>query len=254
MDPKIETPPGGETPAPGATIVDPPSTQVIPPATETPDKGGVQKRIDSLTKDKYAAERDAAYWKGVAESKPAPASEPKPEPSKELDPHDFDSDADYLKAIAKQTRDEIRQEFTDGQAATQADKTQRVIVNEYGKGRAKYTDFDEVALSKTLPINQDMFDAAMGENLSDVLYHLGKNPAEAARISALPKVQQIKEIGRIESIITTNPNPRTTTTVPNPPSTLDGGGSPLVKPDGEKTQTELNTEWEQERRGRLGVK
>ena len=254
MEPKVETPPGGETPVPDAPIADPSPAQADPPATEPQDKGGVQKRIDTLTKDKYDAERDAAYWKGMAESKSAPAPTPTPEVPKELDPHDFDSDADYLKAVAKQTRDEIRSEFAGEKAATQASESQRAVMSEYGKGRAKYADFDAIALSKSLPINQDMFDASVGENMSEILYHLGKNPAEAARISALPKIQQIKEIGRIESAVTANPNPKTVTTAPNPPSTIAGGGNPPTKPDGEKTQAELNVDWEQERRGRLGVK
>ena len=251
---KVETPPGGEIPVPGAVIADPPPAQADLPAIEPQDKGGVQKRIDSLTRDKYDAERDAAYWKEVAESKPAPAPAPELKQPEELDPHDFDSDADYLKAVAEQVRSDIRGEIAGERAATQASETQRTAMNEYSKGRAKYADFDKVALSKSLPINQDMFDAAMGENMSEILYHLGKNPAEAARISSLPKIQQIKEIGRIESAVTANPNPKTITTAPNPPSTIAGGGNPPTKPDGEKTQAELNVEWEQERRGRLGVK
>jgi hypothetical protein len=81
---------------------------------------------------------------------------------------------------------------------------------------------------------------------------LGKNPTEATRIAALSPVQQIKEIGKIESKITTT-TPKTTTT-PNPPATVGGGGgSPSTKTEEEMNRTELHNKWERERMAEAGM-
>jgi hypothetical protein len=81
---------------------------------------------------------------------------------------------------------------------------------------------------------------------------LGKNPTEATRIAALSPVQQIKEIGKIESKLATT-TPKITNT-PNPPSTVGGGGgSPPTKKEEEMNRTELHNKWEAERRAEAGV-
>ena len=232
-----------------------PDQDVDVPATDTDaDKGGVQKRIDKLTKQREEAIRDSEFWRGKAEAAAVP---PKPEPepeSTELDPDNFDTESEYLKAVAKQTQDEIRAEATAEKKAKAAAERGQKLSLQYQKAKEKYADFDEIALPHTHPVTADMTEAAQGDNFADILYHLGKNPSEARRIALLPAVQQIKEIGRIEAVITANPKPKTKTDAPNPPSTLDGGGgSPPVKPDSEKSRSELHKEWEADRLKKAGV-
>lgn len=234
---------------------DPPATvPVVPPVVPTepkPEEGGVQKRIDEITRKRREAERDAAYWRGQAEAKTAPIAQEKPPEAgggQDLDPNDFDSDADYLKAVATQMKDEIRTAATAEKKKEATTAGQAVMAKQYQDARAKYTDFDSIALNPAVQITQSMFDAAMGDSLGDILYHLGKNPAEADRIAALSSVQQIKEIGKIET-----KTPKTTTT-PNPPTTVGGGGSsPPGKKEEEMNRTELHAKWEAERLKEAGL-
>lgn len=242
---------------------DPPATApvtepVVPTPTgePKPEGDGVQKRIDELTRKRRDAERDAAYWRGMAEAKTTPITQGDPPEAgggQDLDPNDFDSDADYLKAVATQVKDEIRTTAAAEKRKEAVTTGQTAIAKQYQDARTKHTDFDEVALNPAIQITQGMFDAAVGDSLGDVLYHLGKNPAEATRIAALSPVQQIKEIGKIESKLV-NPATKVQTNTPNPPSIVGGGGgSPPTKKEEEMNRTELHNKWEAERRAEAGV-
>lgn len=215
---------------------------------------GFQKRINQLTKRRSDAEKEAAYWKGVAESRgqaaPVVATQA-PEVEPELDPIDFDSDADFLKAVAKQIENKITAKAEKEEQLKEAKQRSQEILTAAKQARTKYSDFDDVALNPSVPVTQHMFDAAMGSNLGDVLYYLGKNPVEAKKIAALPPVQQAKAIGRIEATIKLPI--RKVSEAPTPPTTLKGSGVQTTNKNA-KTRAELHAEWEVERRKKLGIK
>ena len=237
-------------------VIEPKGDGIIPgedgdpqPPTEPTPIDGVQKRIDELTRKRREAERDAAYWRGKAESVPAPTPEPAATPTTELDPDDFDTDSDYLRAVAKQVRDEIMAAANSREAALEIERDKADISKAYVKARAKYPDFEAVALNPAIQVTQNMFDASRGDNMGDVLYYLGKNPDEASRIASLPAVQQLKEIGKLEVIIA-NKSKKSTKT-PDPPRTVGGGSSPSSKKEEDMSRAELHAKWEADRRKRI---
>ena len=64
----------------------------------------------------------------------------------------------------------------------------------------KYEDFDEVLNNTSTPITPVMADTMMENDAgAEVAYHLGKNPAEAARIAKMSLVQQVNEIQQLAS-------------------------------------------------------
>jgi hypothetical protein len=241
----------------GATIQD------DPPAGEeaNKNKGSFQDRIDELTKKGRDFEREALYYKGLYDGilqagvSPGKGSGPSgdPNPPVELDPDDFDTPADYHKAVAKQAKDELAREVREQEKKREQASRNTVINKQYVEGRKNHVDFDAVALSPSVQVTTTMFEAAMGDNLSGVLYHLGKNPEEAARIAALPATQQVKEIGKIEDKITAKP-PVKPSGAPNPPTNISGvKGTPGTKSDDEKTRAELHAEWNKKRRKEAGL-
>jgi len=220
-------------------------------------KNGVQNRINEITRKRRDAERQAEYWKGVAEGRKesiTKKTEDTPKP-KELDPNDFDSDAEFIKAVAKQTREETLREIREEKEREEQQRKNQTTSKILKESRTKYDDFDQVALNTSVPVTEAMFDAAYGDNLGEVLYFLGSNPDEASRISQLSPLQQAKEIGRIETKITSTPTPKKKETkAPTPPSTLDGGAkNPPKKKDSEKSRAELHREWEAKRRRDAGL-
>jgi len=255
---------GGLPPADNGVTGDPPTPEGETLAGTPPKKGGLQERFSELTTEKKRLKEEAdrlrteaAYYRGIAEGATrtgsvAPGDPKKDEGPPELDPNDFNSDADYLKAVAKQVRDQTLAEIKaerDKERKSESKSTTTKVIKE---ARAKYADFDSVALNTSVPVTQHMYDAAMGDNLGEVLYHLGKNPEEASRIASLSPVQQAKEIGRIETIISSQQ--KKITAAPNPPKILNGGGgNPPPKPDNEKSRAELHAEWERVRRAKKGM-
>jgi len=242
-------------------IVDPSATtpppEENPPEVDTPAptrKVGAEQRIGEVI-----GERE--YWKGRAEAaesvRTIPLAAEKPGDvgaTTDLDSNDFDSDADYLKAVVKQTKDDLRSEWDADKAAGKAAAETQTMAASAEKGRGKYADFDAVALNPAVPISQQMLDAAEGENWGDIMYTLGSSPKEAARIAGLPPIQQAKEIGKIEARIT---KPQTTQ-VTNAPGPVDvitgGGGSPGPADEDNMTRSELHAKWDKERTEEINKK
>lgn len=173
-----------------------------------------------------------------------PAPEVKPEPKKadavgkpKIDDVDekgqprFKTYDEYLDARDTWLRAETKREFEEGQKAAQREQEKRqaeeATTKEWksraAKAAEKYADFNEVALDPKLPIKQDspvaeyIFESPNG---TDVLYHLGKNPAELQRINTLSRIGQARELALIESKLSSPPVKRVTS-APPPPRTVN---------------------------------
>lgn len=193
-------------------------------ASEPPAKParGVQKRLDELTKKIGDAERLADTERQEklrllalleAKGKPEPEkmhddSEPvRPQKADFADPDAYDKALDdYIdtrsawraeKAITEareKDRKEVEQrQIAEGQQAARDAYTSRVE-----KAREKYADYSEVAESPSVNVSMPVAHAILhSEHGPDIAYHLGKNPAEAERISKLPPPLQLVELGLI---------------------------------------------------------
>lgn len=144
------------------------------------------------------------------------------------DPRYQENPQAYWRDLARyETRQELKQQAEAEKANRQQEEQHRAqtafkeridaVVNE---GRAKYGDFDAVINAGLGAfLNPTMQQAiALGENGQDVAYWLGKNPAEAARISQLPPMLMVLELGRVSAKATApapSPIPRTLTDVRN---------------------------------------
>jgi len=169
-------------------------------STEPPKKSGVQKRISSLTHRAKQAEQDAAYWRGKAEATPTP------EPVKEQgEPQEasYESYGDYIRDLSLY---QVKQANVANEADTERqldelrDQQARVSYEQKAATvRESYEDFDEVAYGN-FPVTEVMKDALLTSEVGpEILYHLGTNPAESARIAQLPEIVQAREIGRLEA-------------------------------------------------------
>lgn len=208
-----------------------------------PRKGKTAKeRIQELNAKAREKEREAEYWRGVAEGriKPQAEAEPEaaavPEPNAGPDPADFEygeSDPKYILARAKF---EARQEYEEQR---ERESIEREIAElETGwKSRVEtaketYPDFDEKVTARAergewpcppliaLGIKQ----SEVGDH---VAYHLATNLEEATRIAALPDILQAREFGRLEGKFLNAPQApaRKVTKAPEPPTTLSRGTS-----------------------------
>lgn len=106
-------------------------------------------------------------------------------------------------------------------ARHEAQKQQQAMLEAYHEREEaaleKYDDFQQVAYNPNLKITDVMATTIQASEIGpDVIYWLGSNPKEAARIASLPQVLQAKEIGKIEAKLETDPPARKTTTAPAP--------------------------------------
>lgn len=89
--------------------------------------------------------------------------------------------------------------------------------------RAKHADFDAVAFNPEVTITSEMAGfLRQSEQFADLAYHLGKNPDEAEKIAALPPLDQVRALVRLEDRLSAPPPQPKTTKAPPPPPTVSG--------------------------------
>tara|TARA_R110000796_G_scaffold203024_4_gene319332 strand:- start:4956 stop:5759 length:804 start_codon:yes stop_codon:yes gene_type:complete len=166
---------------------------------------GVQKKIDKLTKRVREQERLISdLQRPRAEVKPAPARD------------DFDDYEDFIEAKVDHQADRRIAELENQQNERTAHQGQQDAAatfeqsrdNTVESGIDKYDDFEEVALSENLEISPTMAEALLASKQgSDLWYHLGKNPAKAAKISSMSEVKQVLAIGELAVALKTAKQP-----------------------------------------------
>lgn len=218
-----------------ATTENEPSTTQQSPAqgtdvTDQPDDhGGLQKRFSELTRQRRDAERRAVEAESAAATARAEldriAAERTPAREEPIAEPVFESPEQYQRDMAAYTRQMAERSARDILAAQrQADERQRNetairaeqqriqtdFFNRENAARQEMPDYDEVARNNDLQISAPMASAiarsAVGPKIA---YHLGKNPAEAARIAALAPQDQFLEIGALSYRLSQPTAPRT---------------------------------------------
>lgn len=193
-------------------------------------KPGAQKRIDELTFRRHQAEREAAHWKQVAESR-APAAAPKAS--------DFDSHDEYEAAMLDHRIDDGVNRGLAKTAQAQADKFHQEANTAAGEAYnqrvaetiSRIPDFVDVVGKSTVPMSPALAQALTDSDKGpELVYHLAKNPALAEQLNGMTVRQMDREIGRMEATIGTKaaPTPPAARTTNAPPPAKVG--SPAAAP------------------------
>lgn len=227
-----------------------------PIGKKKPNKVPAKVRIRELTRDKYKLERENADLKAkldkTSDTPPDERKEKKPEPG------DFESYEKYQEALMDWKLDQRHARDAEKQAeeeeANDLKETEKVFYNRLEEFGNKNEDFfDLVINNKDLKITEDMFNAVIdSEHAAEVLYHLGKNPEETAKIAALSPIAVIREIGKIEAQFTGNTEPepepkKKITKAPDPITPINGTGKAEKEP-GEMSNEEYRR-WRQGKKG-----
>lgn len=171
--------------------------------------GWAIKRIGALTQQRHEAERkaetsaqEAARYKAILDQMQKDGTEvPK-----------TDAQAPDIDALVDKRATE---------------KAQQQAITERGVSVAKvgaesFPDFQQAVVTlDALGITQDQVQNLLGmEDAHKVIYQLGKNPEEAARILALPPVQQGRELERL-ALKSAQPAAKAVSNAPNPITPVD---------------------------------
>lgn len=196
---------------------------------EAKPKGkGFQKRINQLTRNVRELER-ALEMERASRQQASEKKEVKGEPKLE----DYDDFGKYAKDVAKWEVAQVKGELTQ----KQAEEVQRVLVmkaqDDFRERLETFADTHDDFQELVEEIGPLIKGAAL-ETLMDskhgpeIIYHLGKNPEEAERLSKLSPLAAAREIGRIEERLNSKSVKRTTNAPP--PSKTITGSSPASTP------------------------
>jgi hypothetical protein len=202
------------TPAPELEATAAPVPEATTPEgqpTET-SKTFSQEELDAIVGKRLAREqrkweREQAQRFAELEAKRTPSAPP---PAAD----DFESAQAYAEALAERKAQEL---IAQRETAKQHAQFLEAYHEREEDARSKYDDFEQVAYNPQLPVTDVMAQSIQASDIGpDVIYWLGSNPKEAARIATLPSILQAKEIGKIEAKIAANPPVKKTSTAPAP--------------------------------------
>ena len=210
------------------------------PVEQEATKTFTQEELDAIVGKRLA--REQRKWeREQAQRVPEPAARPQPT---DVSPEQFETYEDYADALAERKAEELL-------VRREAEHQQRALLDAYhdreDAARDKYDDFEMVAYNPGLPVTEAMALAIQASDIGpDVLYHLGSNPKDAARIARLDPILQAREIGRIEAQLEATPVSPKTSNAPAPiaPVTARTTGSPAYDTtDPRSTKSMSTSEW-----------
>lgn len=186
------------------------------PETQEVQRGkkSAQQRINEITRAKYDAEREAAYWRGIAEgSRPQTQQVPEStdrEPAAKPNLADFADYEAYIEALTDWKTAQKVAEVVHSQREATVQERQRAEAMELAKGwagkqeqaRKSIPDYDEVLGEAETVVAPHVTDAILTSDRGpEVAYHLAKNPALAEKLNRLNPIAAAREIGRIEAAL-----------------------------------------------------
>jgi hypothetical protein len=209
-------------------------------ATARKPKRGVQERINELVRQREEAAREARIYREQLEAQQRKPQQPQGKP----DIAQFERYEDYLQALSSH---EARQAIAEQQQSLAQMAQQREMEAKKQAFSARVAqfeadDFQEVAFDPSLPVSDAMRDVILDSDKGpELLYHLGHNRAEAARIASLSPVQAARALGLLEASLSL-PKAKTVTAAPPPFKPVAGRGEP-AQTDPEKMTADEWREW-----------
>lgn len=237
----------------------PPAAEIEQEGADAGDEGGeggegeqpkpkakptFQERINEKTRLQREAEREAKYWRDVAEGRID--RDGKPIPSKEVveqdnapNPDDYEygeTDPKYIEAVIDHRVNKGLDAVTKNLAQREADQAQaRAWEAAQEAARAEFDDFDVVIAAKD-EAGAIAWDCSpiMAQTIKSIpdgaklAYQLAIDPAESKRIAALPEPLQLIEAGRLMARFDATKSvpakqTKTATDAPKPPETVARG-------------------------------
>ena len=229
------------SPAPEQEATAAPESVETTPEEQQSSKTFSQEELDAIVGKRLA--REQRKWEREQAQRLAELQAPKPA-TPPADPNDFETAQQYAEALAERKAHELL-------AQREAAKQQAQIVEAYQEleesARDKYADFEQVAYNPNLPVTDVMAQTIQASEIGpEVIYFLGSNPKEAARISRLSPILQAREIGKIEANLASNPPVKKTSSAPAPIAPVAArttGGASYDTTDPRSLKTMTTSEW-----------
>jgi hypothetical protein len=205
-------------------------------------KGGFQRRIDKLTREKADKERELEYWRQQV-LRSQPKDEPKEETPKAEDKptrDKFTSDEEFVEALTDW-------KLNQRQAKQAQENEQKAAVQPLFEAREKFAatvdDFHDVMRAATdVPVTPNMLPYLQDPELGPELgYFLAKNPEEAKKLAKLGPVILAKSIVELQPRFKPDaPSAKTATVSKAPPPPNPVGRSASGQDEDISTTTDMD--------------
>jgi hypothetical protein len=235
-----------------------PEGQEVAPATErTTEVEGTEpskavKELIAQRKKRQEAERELAYYKGLAEGRGASPVKPEPviqqaSPQLPVPPKQDDFETweayetakdDYLIAKAEHN---MALRFLEGQQQVKKQEVEKTYQQRMAEAALVDPDIMLLQNDRTLPVSGPMAELIQySEKGPELLRWLDNNRQEALRIYNLPPILAAKEMGAVEEKLRNQPvvKPKLVSAAPDPIKTVTPSGTTTI--DEDKLPTE---EW-----------
>lgn len=203
--------------------------QEEPQKEDKPKKGGYTRKLERL-------EAQIEQLVSKLADKETPAKTAEKADDAEPNPDDFETHADYYKALGRFT---ARQELREAEKAKQQESFQaqrQAMIEGYKAKAAEYSktvpDFAEVIDSADVPVTPAMQQVLLESDLGpQIAYYLAKNPDEAEKVVSMGLVELNRYVGRLEAKLESETSKavvaKRTTTAPEPirPVSADKGST-----------------------------
>ena len=170
---------------------------------EEKPKTFTQAEVDALIQKRLAKERRNEARRIEAQLREAQMQSQLKAPQREQ----FQDEETFTRAqidhLAAQRAEQI---LAERKAAEEQERRASTFQEKAEAAAERYADFEQVVTNPTLPINEAMAEFIAESDLGpDLAYHLGKNPAVAAKISRMSVVQAARELTKLENELASKP-------------------------------------------------
>jgi hypothetical protein len=206
---------------------------------DEPDKR--TKELIAQRKRRQEAEKDAAYWKGVAEARgnttpvaKAPQAPLNFGPPAEPNPDSYDTWDAYERANKEHIIQMAEYRIQARMLQQQRDQYETKVVQEFTSRINSDPVVAAIAQDDTLPISPAMATIIKtSDTAPEILRYLDKHRNEAKRIAALNPVSAGREMGKIEAQLSLAPRPdvKKVSAAPNPLQTVSSNSGSVGNDD-----------------------
>jgi hypothetical protein len=166
-------------------------------------KGGVQDRIDELTRARREAEREAEYWRvratGEAPGAAKPATPAQPQQPVAPTRDKFATDAEYIDALADFKVDQkLAQRDQQAKVQTEATAKAQSWDQKLAAARTEIPDFDNVMDNSTAQVAGHVAELIMEhDDGAKVAHFFASNPDALEAVNAMSPAKAAFEIGKV---------------------------------------------------------
>ena len=197
-------------------------------------KDKLNKRFEKVSRRAEEAEAKAREYENRLKEYEARGTEPavKKVVEGKPDASQFNDAFEYAEALAEWSAENALKQRDEQEANRKAqderDKLNKSWVKKLEKAKSEFSDFDEMVKSSTVIVSDPIRDSILESDVGpQILYHLASNDDFAKKLTEMPVIKALREIGKLEARFERKEEPKVATAprskAPEPIKTLSGG-------------------------------